>query len=262
MIITCRTCGKRYKMPAQPVDKLPVSVRCKACNTVIPVKETVAQAIATKGDVRRVCCSDCGKEYRITIRNLPAHVTFTACKACGGKVMLSQTPTEPDPVSRPTVSHLFSDPSLEDTPDFDMTSMLANGSLSGSGSTGAETLPLTESMGDVEAGDQVETVPTEVDFDKMIRLVKVLVVGALVILVVGMGFTRLRLYIDHKAALREQQKAELEGNIEHLRSSRRTQISEGSPTVTETTTQPTEDSSGTEAAESNDADIQTSAAAD
>ena len=206
MLITCRKCGKRYKMPSKPLEQLPVAVQCKNCRTVIPVRETVRKAIAKKGEARKVTCQDCGKEYRMTIRNLPTHVETTQCKACGGTIPL-QNGNPKKVATSSTVAHLFSDASLKDTSDFDLSGLLTSGSgnLTHGDSSSAETLPLTDPLYvSEEYSGRSDSEAVQIDLEKIIRLIKVLVVGAIIIIVVGMSITHIRLYIQRKIAEREE----------------------------------------------------------
>lgn len=210
MLITCRKCGKRYKMPSKPLEQLPEAVQCKNCRSIIPVKETVRKAIAKKRGMRKVTCQDCGKQYRLSIENLPRHVTTTKCRACGGTVPLPSLNPKKEPTPS-LVDNFFSDASLNDTMGAgDISGLLTRGSgaLTHSDSSGAETLPLTDPLNGLDEFEgRGDTEVVQIDFDKVIRLIKVLIVGAIIIVVVGMSITHIRICINRKVAERNGSKA-------------------------------------------------------
>ncbi len=73
---------------------------------------------------------------------------------------------------------------------------------------------------DADTDDHNTSESVEIDFDKITRMIKVLVIGALVILIVGMTFTRIRMKISEKIAEREAIKQAQEAEVERLTSSR------------------------------------------
>ena len=110
MIVTCPHCAKKYRIDP---DRLPANtsgIKCKACGTRIDLPGRKPRASSPpSGDILRLFCPGCGKQYRLPKAKIPPGRKTVTCRECGETILLRAPRRAPDtiPVS----------PSEEEQPD-------------------------------------------------------------------------------------------------------------------------------------------------
>ena len=87
--VKCLYCNRSYTIDQSKIPANVSTVKCKACQHTISLKQTRSETTDTKSGESKITCLYCSKTYTLNRNKIPKGITTTKCKSCGHAISLN-----------------------------------------------------------------------------------------------------------------------------------------------------------------------------
>jgi predicted Zn finger-like uncharacterized protein len=87
--VKCLYCNRSYTIDQSKIPANVSTVKCKACQHAISLKQTHSETTDSKSGETNITCLYCSKTYTIDLNKVPKGITTTKCKSCGHAISLN-----------------------------------------------------------------------------------------------------------------------------------------------------------------------------